>query len=88
MILVSNFGHCLNDLLYRNSIGQLPMELVAVVSNHEALRRRVEAEGAAFLSMPVTNETKRQQEADLAALFDEGAHRAGGARPLHADPVQ
>jgi formyltetrahydrofolate deformylase len=40
VILVSKFGHCLNDLLYRNEIGHLPMELVAVVSNHEAMRRR------------------------------------------------
>ena len=48
LILVSKFGHCLNDLLYRNSIGQLPMELVAVVSNHETLRRRVESEGLPF----------------------------------------
>ncbi len=71
VILVSNFGHCLNDLLYRNSIGQLPMELVAVISNHEPMRRRVEAEGLPFLYMPVTNETRRQQEADLAALFDK-----------------
>ena len=36
LILVSNIGHCLNDLLYRHAIGQLPMELVAVVSNHES----------------------------------------------------
>jgi formyltetrahydrofolate deformylase len=68
LILVSKFGHCLNDLLYRNSIGHLPMELVAVVSNHEALRRRVGAEGVAYLHMPVTRETKERQETDLAAL--------------------
>jgi formyltetrahydrofolate deformylase len=71
VILVSDFGHCLNDLLYRNSIGQLPMELVAVVSNHETMRRRVEAEGVRFLFMPVSDETRRQQEADLVALFDK-----------------
>ncbi len=71
VILVSNFGHCLNDLLYRNSIGQLPMELVAVVSNHRVMRRRVEAEGLPFLYMPVTDETRNQQEADLAALFEK-----------------
>src|SRR5262245_29731394 len=43
LILVSNIGHCLNDLLYRHAVGQLPMELVAVVSNHQTLRRRVES---------------------------------------------
>ncbi len=66
MILVSKFGHCLNDLLYRNSIGHLPMELVAVVSNHETMRRRVEAEGVAYLHLPVdARRRRREQEAEL-----------------------
>jgi formyltetrahydrofolate deformylase len=70
LILVSRFGHCLNDLLYRNSIGHLPMELVSVVSNHEALRRRVEAEGLPYLYLPVTANTRDRQEAELSALID------------------
>ena len=53
LILVSKLGHCLNDLLYRNSIGHLPMELVAVVSNHEDMRRRVEAEGIDYIHLPI-----------------------------------
>ena len=69
LVLVSRFGHCLNDLLYRNEIGHLPMELVAVVSNHEAMRRRVEAEGVRYIHMPVASETKRQQEAALSELI-------------------
>jgi len=69
LVLVSNFGHCLNDLLYRYSIGHLPMELVAVASNHETMRRRVEAEGVRYVYLPVTPETKQQQEADLAAMI-------------------
>jgi formyltetrahydrofolate deformylase len=71
LILVSAFGHCLNDLLYRYSIGQLPMELVGVVSNHETLRRRVEAEGVPYLFMPVKAEAKDAQEAALLALIDK-----------------
>jgi formyltetrahydrofolate deformylase len=71
IILVSKFGHCLNDLLYRNSIGHLPMELVAVVSNHDAMRRRVEAEGVRYFHMPVTAETKDKQEAKLLAMVDD-----------------
>ena len=70
LILVSRFGHCLNDLLYRNSIGYLPMELVSVVSNHEAFRRRVEAEGLPFLYLPVTADTRDKQEAELSALIE------------------
>jgi formyltetrahydrofolate deformylase len=70
LILVSNFGHCLNDLLYRHAIGQLPMELVAVVSNHETMRRRVEADGLRYLCVPVSPETRTAQEAELAALIE------------------
>ena len=70
LILVSDFGHCLNDLLYRVAIGHLPMELVAVVSNHETMRRRVEAEGVRYMFMPVTPETRPKQEAELAALIE------------------
>ena len=68
LILVSKFGHCLNDLLYRNEIGHLPMDLIAVVSNHEAMRRRVEAEGVPYIHLPVTPQTKKSQETALAKL--------------------
>jgi formyltetrahydrofolate deformylase len=64
-ILASKLGHCLNDLLYRNSIGHLPMELVSVVSNHDTLRKRVEAEGLPFVYLPVNDETRPRQEAKL-----------------------
>jgi formyltetrahydrofolate deformylase len=71
MILVSKMGHCLNDLLYRNSIGQLPMELVSVVSNHEQMRRRVEGEGLPYHFLPVEEAGKEAQEAALLALVDK-----------------
>jgi formyltetrahydrofolate deformylase len=71
MILVSKLGHSLNDLLYRNSIGHLPMELVSVVSNHETLRKRVEGEGLPFIHLPVGAATRDAQEASLAGLVDE-----------------
>ena len=71
MILVSRFGHCLNDLLYRHSIGHLRMELVSVVSNHEAMRRRVEADGLPFHYLPVEGGDKDRQEALLSELVTE-----------------
>ncbi len=71
LVLVSKFGHCLNDLLYRNSVGYLPMDLVAVVSNHEAMRRRVESEELRYLYMPVTPATREKQERALAGLIAE-----------------
>ncbi|MCX5481604.1 formyltetrahydrofolate deformylase [Kaistia geumhonensis] len=70
MILVSKMGHCLNDLLYRNSIGQLPMELVSVASNHETMRRRVENEGLPFHYVPVEGRSKAEQEAEILGLIE------------------
>ncbi|SHF30841.1 formyltetrahydrofolate deformylase [Kaistia soli DSM 19436] len=70
MILVSKLGHCLNDLLYRNSIGQLPMDLVSVVSNHETMRRRVEGEGLPFHFIPVDGRSKAEQEAEVLGLIE------------------
>ncbi|MCX5496914.1 formyltetrahydrofolate deformylase [Kaistia dalseonensis] len=70
MILVSKMGHCLNDLLYRNSIGQLPMELASVVSNHETMRRRVEAEGLPYHYLPVVADDKEGQERRLLDLIE------------------
>lgn len=71
MILVSKMGHCLNDLLYRNSIGQLPMELVSIVSNHEAMRRRVEGESLPYHFLPLEPEGKEAQEEALLRLIEE-----------------
>lgn len=70
ILMVSKTGHCLNDLLYRWQVGQLPMELVAVVSNHETWRKRVEAEGIPFVHLPVTKDNKQEQEAALEALVE------------------
>ncbi|WP_093634082.1 formyltetrahydrofolate deformylase [Paraburkholderia aspalathi] len=71
LVMVSQLGHCLNDLLYRNSINQLPMELVGIVSNHDAFRRRAEHEGIPYFFMPVTPENKLDQEAALLDLIDK-----------------
>ena len=71
LLMVSKGGHCLNDLLYRAKVGQLPMEIVGVVSNHETWRERVSQEGLPFHHLPVTPETKADAEAKLLALVDE-----------------
>ncbi|MEM6712467.1 MAG: formyltetrahydrofolate deformylase [Pseudomonadota bacterium] len=70
VLMVSKFGHCLNDLLYRWQVGQLPMDLVAVVSNHETWRRRVEGDGLPFVHLPMTKDNKAEQEAELEALIE------------------
>jgi formyltetrahydrofolate deformylase len=69
-ILVSQGGHCLNDLLYRTATRRLPMAVTSVISNHMTWQGRVEHEGIAFHHLPVTAETKAMQEAALMALLE------------------
>ena len=71
MIMVSQGGHCLNDLLYRTSTNRLPMEVTSIVSNHLNWQRRAEHEGIAFHHLPITPETKSEQEAKLLAMVEE-----------------
>ncbi|MER6936163.1 formyltetrahydrofolate deformylase [Nocardioides sp. NPDC127514] len=71
VIMVSKFAHCLNDLLFRNSIGELNLDVVAVVSNHPDLGRIADSFGVPFRHIPVTKETKPQAEAALLDLVRE-----------------
>jgi formyltetrahydrofolate deformylase len=71
LIAVSKFGHCLYDLLHRWKSGLLPVEIVGVMSNHDDMRSFVEWNGLAFHLLPVTKDTKAEQEAQFLALVDE-----------------
>ncbi|MBM3617418.1 MAG: formyltetrahydrofolate deformylase [Alphaproteobacteria bacterium] len=71
LIMVSTASHCLNDLLHRYQAGALPMEIAAVVSNHEVLRGLTEWHGIPFHHMPVNAANKAEQEAKLLALVEE-----------------
>ena len=71
IIMVSQGGHCLNDLLYRASTGRLPMEVTSIVSNHTTWQRRAEHEGIAFHHLPITPHNKVEQEAQLLALIEQ-----------------
>ncbi len=72
MLMVSKFDHCLADLLYRWRIGELAMEPVAVVSNHPASAiEHVDLAGLPFHHLPITKDTKPQQEAQVRALAEE-----------------
>ncbi|WP_030828499.1 formyltetrahydrofolate deformylase [Streptomyces hygroscopicus] len=68
LIMVSKFGHCLNDLLFRSRIGALPVEIAAVVSNHTDFEELVGSYGIPFHHIPVTKDTKREAEARLLDL--------------------
>ena len=63
LLLVSKFDHCLTDLLYRTRIGELNMEIVGVISNHpREVLKSVMLDDIPFYHLPVTKETKPQQE--------------------------
>jgi formyltetrahydrofolate deformylase len=70
LVMVSKFAHCLNDLLFRSRIGELPMEIAAVVSNHPDHRALVEWHGIPFFHVAVTPDTKPEAEARLLDLVD------------------
>ncbi|MEO5744628.1 MAG: formyltetrahydrofolate deformylase [Terracoccus sp.] len=70
LIMVSKFAHCLNDLLFRARIGELPIEVVAVVSNHRDHQSLVEWHGIPFHHVPVTPDTKPAAEAELLRLVE------------------
>jgi formyltetrahydrofolate deformylase len=70
VLMVSKFGHCLNDLLFRTSIDALPVEIAAVVSNHTDFRDLSASYGVPFHHIPVTKETKAEAEAQLLKLIE------------------
>ncbi|MGC4030004.1 MAG: formyltetrahydrofolate deformylase [Steroidobacteraceae bacterium] len=72
LLLVSKFDHCLDDLLYRLRIGELPMEVVAIVSNHplEALNTPLIG-NIPFHHLPIDRNGKAQQEAQIRRLVED-----------------
>lgn len=71
VIMVSKADHCLNDLLYRYRTGQLPIEIRAVVSNHPDLEPLAEWHGLAYHHLPITPDTKAQQEAQVWRIVED-----------------
>ncbi len=71
LIMVSKFGHCLNDLLYRYSIGALPIEIPAIVSTHREWYPRAAAHDIPYHYLPVTRDNKAAQEQRLRDIIRE-----------------
>ncbi len=69
VLFASRGAHCLLDLLWRWSIGELPMEVVAVVANHPGHERDVRAFGVPYHHIPVTRATERDAERQALDLF-------------------
>jgi formyltetrahydrofolate deformylase len=71
IIMVSKFGHCLNDLLYRYRIGALAIEIPAIVSNHRDFYQLAAANNIPFHHMPINAANKLKQEEQLLELLRE-----------------
>lgn len=71
LVMVSRFGHCLNDLLYRSRSGAFNGDVVAVVSNHRDFESMVTSQGIPFHHVPVDSSNRPLAEAQLLALVQE-----------------
>jgi formyltetrahydrofolate deformylase len=71
ILMVSRFGHCLNDLLYRWRIGALPIDIVAVISNHMDYQKVVVNHDIPFHCIKVTRENKVAAEARQMEIITE-----------------
>ena len=72
LLMVSKFDHCLGDLLYRWRIGELNMDVVGIVCNHPREALTISLIGdVPFHHLPITKDTKPQQEAQIKAIVEE-----------------
>jgi formyltetrahydrofolate deformylase len=71
MVMVSRAGHCLNDLLFRQRSGLLPIDVPAIVGNHTDLAPLADFYGVPFHHVPVTSDTKADAEAKTLQLVEE-----------------
>ncbi|MEP2235950.1 MAG: formyltetrahydrofolate deformylase [Alteripontixanthobacter sp.] len=73
LVAVSKSSHCLNDLLHRWKTGNLPVQIVGVVSNHPDLRDLTEWHGLHYYYLPIHEGKREEQEAKLLAVFQQTA---------------
>lgn len=71
VIAVSRWGHCLNNLLHKWKAGTLPVDIVAVVSNHNDMRDLVEWYNVPYHHLPVTPGTKAKQETQILKVMSD-----------------
>ncbi len=77
LLMVSRYGHCLNDLLFRSQSGQLHAEVAGIVSNHPDFADLARSYGIAFHHLPLAPgagvDAKRAQERSIEALVEAQA---------------
>jgi formyltetrahydrofolate deformylase len=69
LIMVSTFGHCLNDLLYRQKTGQLAIEIPAIISNHNDWEHVAKWHEIPYYHLPVNATNKSQQEKQVLEII-------------------
>jgi formyltetrahydrofolate deformylase len=70
LVMVTKESHCLRDLLYLRELGELPVEIPLVVSNHKDLQHLVESHGVRFTYFPVSKESKNDAESELLKIIE------------------
>ena len=70
LLAVSRQGHCLNSILHRWSTGTLPIEVVAVASNHQGMRSLAEWHGVPYHYLPIIDGRKAEQERRMIELYE------------------
>lgn len=70
LVMVSKFGHCLNDLVFRCRINALPVDLRKVVSNHTTFAQFATANGVPFQHIPVTPDSREAAEQALIDIIE------------------
>src|SRR3546814_582388 len=73
LLAVSKFGHCLIDIIHKKEIGQLPIDIVGVVSNHETMRKTAEWHGLTYHHLPMGEGKEAQEARFLAIIAESGA---------------
>ena len=72
LMMVSKFDHCLGDLLYRNRIGELNMDIVGIIGNHPQSALAITLlDSIPYHHLPITKDTKPQQEAQVREIVRE-----------------
>ena len=73
LLAVSKFGHCLVDIIHKKEIGQLPIDIVGVVSNHDTMRKAVEWHGIPYHHLPMSEGKDAQEGRFLSIIEESGA---------------
>ena len=71
LIMVSKIGHCLNDLLFHQTTGQLPIDVPLIISNHPDFAPLASSYKIPFHHLPVTADTKTEQENQILSLIKD-----------------